>query len=76
MLFFKRYLEKQQLTAENFENSHVPCYIKMRELSAPRRIEILHDLVYNTSVLYKPYIEDDWIVDEYFADHDSDYLVR
>lgn len=76
MLFFKRYLEKQQLNAENFENSNVPCYYKMREISAPPKIDHMQDLIYGTSILFKQYIEEeDWIVHEYFADHDSDYLV-
>lgn len=75
MLFFKRYLEKSQLTAKQFENSQVPCYIKMRDLPAPRRIDHCRDLIKeNSSLRFLPYTED-WIVDEYFVDHDSDYLV-
>lgn len=75
MLFFKRYLEKSQLTAKQFESAQVPCYFKMRELPAPRRIDHCRDLIKeNSSLRYLPYTED-WIVDEYFVDHDSDYLV-
>lgn len=74
MLFFKRYLEKQQLNFENFENAQVPCYYKMRELPAPKKLDYMDDLVYNTAVLYKQYIED-WLMDEYIHNHDNDYLV-
>ncbi|EDV94317.1 GH20308 [Drosophila grimshawi] len=72
----KRYLEKSQLTAQEFENSQIPCYIKMRQLPAPRRIDHYRDLLLECSSLrFTPYTEEDWIVVEYFADHDSDYLV-
>lgn len=75
MLFFKRYLEKSELTAKQFQNSQIPCYFKMRELPAPRRIDNYRDLLLsNSSLRFMPYT-DDWIVVEYFADHDSDYLV-
>lgn len=74
MLFFKRYLEKSQVTLENFENSKVPCYIKMRELPPPKKLDRMDDLVYQTSVLYNPYL-DDWLEQEYIWDHDNDYLV-
>jgi len=75
MLFFKRYLEKSELTAKQFKNSQIPCYLKMRELPAPRRIDNYRDLLLeNSSLRFMPYT-DDWIVVEYFADHDSDYLV-
>lgn len=75
MLFFKRYLEKSQLTAKQFESSQIPCYFKMRELAAPQRIDHYRDLLLECSALrFLPYTED-WIVIEYFADHDSDYLV-
>uniref|UniRef100_W8BXG2 Uncharacterized protein n=1 Tax=Ceratitis capitata TaxID=7213 RepID=W8BXG2_CERCA len=77
MLFFKRYLEKSQLVAQNFSevnNSAVPCYVKMRELPAPRKLERVHDLVALCAMPFAMYTCD-WIVDEYFIDHDSDYLV-
>ncbi|KRF83549.1 uncharacterized protein Dvir_GJ24404 [Drosophila virilis] len=70
----KRYLEKSQLTAKQFESSQIPCYFKMRELAAPQRIDHYRDLLLECSALrFLPYTED-WIVIEYFADHDSDYL--
>lgn len=75
MLFFKRYLEKSQLTLENFESTKVPCYLKMRELPPPKKIDRMDDLAYATSVLYKQYIEEDWLIEEYFHNHDNDYLV-
>lgn len=75
MLLFKRYLEKSQLTFDNFENNKVPCYFKMRELPPPKKLDYMDDLVYQTSVLYKQYIEEDWLLEEYFHDHDADYLV-
>lgn len=75
MLFFKRYLEKSQLSFDNFENAKVPCYFKMRELPAPKKVDKLDDLVFQTSVLFKQYIEEDWLIEEYFHDHDSDFLV-
>lgn len=75
MLFFKRYLEKSQLAAKQFESTQIPCYIKMREIPGPQRIDHHRDLLLECSSLrYMPYTED-WIVIEYFADHDSDYLV-
>ncbi|KAI9584546.1 hypothetical protein GQX74_006441 [Glossina fuscipes] len=74
MLFFKRYLEKSQVTLDQFESSHIPCYIKMRELPAPKKIDFVDDLVWLCSVRFSQYTED-WIVDEYFVDHDDDYLL-
>uniref|UniRef100_A0A1B0C7I4 Uncharacterized protein n=1 Tax=Glossina palpalis gambiensis TaxID=67801 RepID=A0A1B0C7I4_9MUSC len=74
MLFFKRYLEKSQVTLDQFESSHIPCYIKMRELPAPKKIDFVDDLVWLCSMRFSQYTED-WIVDEYFVDHDDDYLV-
>lgn len=74
MLFFKRYLEKSQITLENFEKSQVPCYFKMRELPPPKKIDRMDDLAYKTSVLYKQYLED-WLEEEYFCDRNNNYLV-
>ncbi|KAM8703060.1 hypothetical protein ACLKA7_005404 [Drosophila subpalustris] len=58
-----------------FEESQVPCHFKMRELPTKlRRIDNCRDLLLeNSSLRFLPYT-DDWIVIEYFADHDSDYL--
>jgi len=75
MLFFKRYLERSQQVADNFESSQIPCYIKMRDLPAPPVVDHCRDLILTSCALrFMPYTED-WIVVEYFADHDSDYLV-
>lgn len=75
MLFFKRYLEKSQQVADHFESSQIPCYIKMRDLPAPPVVDHCRDLILSScSLRFMPYT-DDWIVVEYFADHDSDYLV-
>lgn len=76
ILLFKRHLEKSQLVAQNFikANNSVPCYVSMREMPAPRKIERVHDLVAQCAMLFTIYTCD-WIADEYFADHDSDYLV-
>ncbi|TDG52423.1 hypothetical protein AWZ03_001253 [Drosophila navojoa] len=72
----KRYLEKSQLAAKQFESAQIPCYIKMREIPGPQRIDHHRDLLLECSSLrYMPYTED-WIVIEYFADHDSDYLLE
>ncbi|KAL7726897.1 hypothetical protein ACLKA6_000905 [Drosophila palustris] len=66
----------RQSQAKQFEESQVPCYFKMRELPTKlRRIDNYRDLLLeNSSLRFMPYT-DDWIVIEYFADHDSDYLV-
>ncbi|XP_020810645.1 uncharacterized protein LOC110185964 [Drosophila serrata] len=70
----KRYLEKSQQVADHFESSQIPCYIKMRELPAPPCVDHCRDLILASCPLrFMPYTED-WIVVEYFADHDSDYL--
>lgn len=75
MLFFKRYLEKSQQVAEHFENSQIPCYIKMRDLPAPKAVDHCRDLILASCPLRFMQYTEDWIVVEYFADHDSDYLV-
>lgn len=75
MLFFKRYLEKSQQVAEHFESSQIPCYIKMRELPAPPCVDHCRDLILASCPLRFMQYTEDWIVVEYFADHDSDYLV-
>jgi len=76
MLFFKRYLEKSQITAKQFEDSQIPYSFKIRDLPTKlRRIDNYRDLLLeHSSLRFMPYT-DDWIVIEYFADHDSDYLV-
>lgn len=68
--------EKSQLGAQNFinANSRLPCYVKMGEMPAPRKIERVHDLVAQCAILFTVFTCD-WIADEYFADHDNDYLV-
>nr|DAA04396.1 TPA_inf: HDC16114 [Drosophila melanogaster] len=70
----KRYLEKSQQVADHFESSQIPCYIKMRDLPAPPVVDHCRDLILSScSLRFMPYT-DDWIVVEYFVDHDSDYL--
>uniref|UniRef100_A0A1A9UQ90 Uncharacterized protein n=1 Tax=Glossina austeni TaxID=7395 RepID=A0A1A9UQ90_GLOAU len=63
-------------SGRNTRRSHskIPCYIKMRELPAPKKIDFVDDLVWLCSVRFSQYTAD-WIVDEYFVDHDDDYLV-